>query len=276
MKVSVLSPDEVVAGYDAVSVLYPYVPPLSIWRAWEYAAYRRFALPEPVLDIGCGDGRFFQFVWPRVQDVVGVDVDAGVVEAARRSGVYREAHAVPAHRLPVRPETFASAFANCSLEHMDHLPEVLRNISGGLRRGAPFLLSIVTDRFLEWAALPRLIEAIGEPARARALRTEYEAYHHLVSPLPAESWIERLDEAGFEVLEHVPLLPELTSHLFLFLDHLWHVPRPGGELGDVLHPFLTTLSDFPAALRQVLMGVLRMERDWSTGSGAVFRARRRP
>ena len=51
MKVSVLSPDEVVAGYDAVSVLYPYVPPLSIWRAWEYAAYRRYALPEPVIEL---------------------------------------------------------------------------------------------------------------------------------------------------------------------------------------------------------------------------------
>jgi SAM-dependent methyltransferase len=276
MKLSVLSPDEVLAGYDAVSGLYPYIPPMSVWRAWEYAAYRRYALPEPVIDIGCGDGRFFQFVWPRVRDVVGVDRDADVIEAARRSGVYRETYAVPAHRLPGPPGTFASAFANCSLEHMDYLSEVLRSISEGLRPGAPFLLSVVTDRFLEWAALPRLVGALGEPARARELQAEYEAYHHLVNPLPVEVWTERLEEAGFEVLEHVALLPELTSRLFLFLDHLWHVPRPGGELGDALAPFLTTLSDFPAALRQVLMGVLRMERDWSTGSGAVFQARRKP
>jgi SAM-dependent methyltransferase len=276
MKLSVLSPDEVLAGYDAVSGLYPYIPPMSVWRAWEYAAYRRYALPEPVIDIGCGDGRFFQFVWPRVRDVVGVDRDADVIEAARRSGVYRETYAVPAHRLPGPPGTFASAFANCSLEHMDYLSEVLRSISEGLRPGAPFLLSVVTDRFLEWAALPRLVGALGEPARARELQAEYEAYHHLVNPLPVEVWTERLEEAGFEVLEHVALLPELTSRLFLFLDHLWHVPRPGGELGDALAPFLTTLSDFPAALRQVLMGVLRMERDWSTGSGAVFRRRRTP
>lgn len=276
MKLSVLSSDEVVAGYDAVSRLYPHIPPVSMWRAWEYAAYRRFTLPEPALDIGCGDGRFFQLVWPGVRDVVGVDVDGGVIEAARRSGVYRETHAAPAHRLPVRPETFASAFANCSLEHMDHLPEVLRGISCGLRPGAPFLLSVVTDRFLAWAALPRLVEALGEPVRARALRSEYEVYHHLVNPLPAEIWIERLEDAGFEVLEHVPLLPELTSRLFLFLDHLWHVPRPAGEVGDALFPFLSTLSDFRAAFGQVLMGVMRMEWDWSIGSGAVFQARRKP
>ena len=276
MKLSLLSSDEVVAGYDAVSLLYPYIPPMSMWRAWEYAAYRRFALPEPVLDVGCGDGRFFRLVWPPPRNVVGVDVDPGVVEAARRSGVYREVLVAPADRLPVRPETFASAFANCSLEHMDHLSEVLRGISGGLRPGAPFLLSVVTDRFLEWTALPGLIGAVGEAARARALHAEYEAYHHLVNPLPANTWIERLEEAGFEVLEHVPLLPELTSRLFLFLDHLWHLPRPGGELGDVLYPLLTTLSDFPAAFRQVLTGVMRMEWDWSSGSGAVFQARRKP
>jgi SAM-dependent methyltransferase len=276
MKLSVLCSDEVVTGYDAVSRLYPHVPPVSMWRAWEYAAYRRFALPEPALDIGCGDGQFFQIVWPGVRDVVGVDVDEGVIELVRRSGVYREAHAAPAHRLPVLPETFASAFANCSLEHMDHLPEVLRGIACGLRPGAPFLLSVVTDRFLEWATLPRLVEALGEPARARALQSDYERYHHLVNALPAETWAERLEDAGFEVLEHVPLLPELTSRLFLFLDHLWHVPRPAGELGNALFPFLSTLPDFRAAFGQALMGVMRMERDWSIGSGAVFQARRKP
>lgn len=70
-------------------------------------------------------------------------------------------------------------------------------------------------------------------------------------------------------------MPELTSRLFLFLDHLWHVRRPGGELGDVVHPYLMAIPDFPQAFRQVLAGVLRMERDWSTGSGAVFWARRK-
>ena len=165
MKLSVLSSDEVVAGYDAVNRPYPHIPPVSM--------------------------RFFQLLWPRVRDVVGVDVDGGIIESACRSGIYREAHAAPAHRLPVRPETFASAFANCSLERMVHFPEARRGIS-------------------------------------------------------------------------------------LFLDHLWHVPRPAGELGDALFPFLSTLSDFRAVFGQVLMGIMRMDWDWSIGSGAAFQARRKP
>ncbi|MGH9021632.1 MAG: hypothetical protein ACRDV9_00775, partial [Acidimicrobiia bacterium] len=58
MKLGVLSSDEVVADYDGVSRLYPHIPP--------------------------GSMRFFQLVWPRVRDVVGVDVDGGVIESARR------------------------------------------------------------------------------------------------------------------------------------------------------------------------------------------------
>ncbi len=275
VKLHVLSPEEVLAGYDAVSRLYPHSPPMSAWRAWEYGAYKRYALPEPVLDVGCGDGSFFRLLWPQVRDVIGVEMDPGVAEAARRSGVYRDVHAMPAHRAPVPDEAFGSAFANCSLEHMDHLAEVLRGVCRCLRPGAPFLLSVVTEHFVEWAALSRLVAEVGELARARVLQDQYERYHHLVNAHPPEVWIKHLDEAGFDVAEHIPILPGLTSRLFLFLDQLWHLPRPPGELGDVLLPYFASLPDFPAAFRQILAGILRMEPDWSTGSGAVFHARKR-
>ncbi len=36
--------EEMTRGYDTVDVLYPYVRPLSHWRAWEYAAYQKSAL----------------------------------------------------------------------------------------------------------------------------------------------------------------------------------------------------------------------------------------
>ncbi len=202
-------------------------------------------------------------------------MDPGVADAADRSGVYRAVHVAPAHQAPVPAGAFSAAFANCSLEHMDHLPDVLERVCRSLRPGAPFLLSVVTEHFLEWAPLAPLVAEVGEPARAQLLQEDYERYHHLVSPLPPDVWIKHLDEAGFDVDVHVPILPELTSRLFLFLDHLWHVPRPTGELGDVLFPYFKSLPDFRAAYRQVLAGVLQMEPDRTVGSGAVFHARKR-
>jgi SAM-dependent methyltransferase len=274
MKQYLLSSKEVLAGYDAVSQLYPHVPSICIWRAWEYAVYQRYTLPGPMLDIGCGDGRFLRLVWPQLDNVVGVDMDASVVKAARQSNVYRELHVSPAHQLPVPADSFASAFANCSLEHMDHLPEVLSNICQSLHSGGQFLCSVVTDKFVEWSILPLLVDRVGASAQAQALQTAYESYHHLVNPFPLEKWARYLDEAGLEILEYIPIMPEMSSYLFLFIDHLWHVRQPGREVGDALYPYLRMLPNFTQGFRQILAGVLQMERDWSIGSGVIFLARR--
>src|SRR3954470_3626147 len=124
MKTTLLAPEDVLAGYDAIAALYPHIPPMCVWRGWEYAGYRRYNLDGPVLDVGCGDGQVFRLLWPHVRDVVGVDMDPAAVDAARNSGVYRAAHQVPADRMDslIPPGAFASAFANCSLEHMDDVP----------------------------------------------------------------------------------------------------------------------------------------------------------
>jgi SAM-dependent methyltransferase len=271
----ILSREEVLHGYDVVSALYPHVPPMSMWRAWEHAAYRRHSLTEPVLDVGCGDGRFFRLMWPGVRDVVGIDSDTGVAEGARRSSAYREVHVSSADELSIPAGGFASAFANCSLEHMDHLPEVLRSIRRGLRPRGWFLCSVITDKWKEWASIPLLLDALGCSDHKEGLQAHFEAYHHLVNIHPVERWVELLEEAGLDVLEHIPIVPELSSRLFLFLDHLWHVPHRTGEIGDFLSGYAGSCPDFPAGFASVLAGILRMERDWSVGSGAVLWARRK-
>ncbi|HYE37784.1 class I SAM-dependent methyltransferase [Methylocaldum sp.] len=274
VKQTLLQIEAVLEGYDAVSQLYPYCPPMSMWRAWEYAAYQRYQLAEPVLDVGCGDGQYFRLIWPTLKEVVGVDIDPGVADSARRSGVYSEVHVMPAHQLTLPAGSFASAFANCSLEHMDHLSEVLNGIFCCLRPGGQLLLSVVTDKLIEWSALPTLIHEMGDPRWAESLLNEYKAYHHLVNALPPAVWVERLEQVGFQVVEYIPIVPEVISRLFLFIDHLWHVRKANSELGDTLFPYLTGLPSFPQAFRKVLTGVLEMERNWSLGSGAVYCARR--
>jgi len=267
--------EEVLWGYDAVSALYPYAPSMNLWRAWEFAAYQHYSLTEPALDVGCGDGRFFRLVWPNISDVTGVDMSPTVVAAAQRSAVYKQVYLAPAHELPVASETFASAFANCSIEHMDRLPDVLINIRRSLKSGAMFMLSVVTDKFNDWATLPLLIEQMGKPEWSKELRTSFKDYHHLVNPLPRDVWVASLEEAGFDVIEHVPIVPEVTSRLFLLVDQLWHIETRDGALGDALAAWLVRASDFPQAFRQIFAGTLRMEHDWSVGSGAVFMVRKR-
>ena len=274
METKLLSIREILLGYDRISQLYPYIPSLCLWRSWEIAAYQRYRLREPVIDIGCGDGRFFQLVWPKVRDVVGIEIDPEIADAARKSGVYKNVYVTPASQWPVLPQSFDSAFANCSLEHMDDLHDVLINISRSLQKGGRFLFSIVTDKFLEWLPLSLLMDQLGLKERGRELQAEYEKYHHLVNPLPVEIWMRHLKEARFEILEYTPILPEMTSRLFLFLDHLWHVRQADGELGSRLAPYFASLPHFNQALRNILAGLLHMEKDWLIASGVIFYARK--
>jgi SAM-dependent methyltransferase len=248
---------------------------MVIWRAWEYADYRSRVLAEPVLDVGCGDGRFFRCVWPSIANVTGVDINVGTANAARRSGVYRKVHAAPIHQAPLAPESFGSAFANCSLEHMDDLPAVLDAIAASLRPGGELLCSVVTDNLARWSSLPLLISAAGAADVARRIQADYDLYHHYVSVLTVDGWIEQIERAGFEVVEHVPILPLMTAHVFLLLDQAWHLPHRAGELGSVLQAFCKGTAGFPAGLVDALCGILKMEPDYGTGCGAIFLARRR-
>jgi SAM-dependent methyltransferase len=246
-----------------------------MWRSWEHAAYRRFTLPEPVLDVGCGDGAFFRLVFPGTSEVFGIEADPGVADAATRSGVYREIYVRPAHTLPLPGRRFASAFANCSLEHMDRLSDVLRGIFDSLEPGGALLCSVVTDRFLEWPPLPLLLEAAGAPERAMSVQREYETYHHLVNALTPAEWVRRFEDAGFDIIAHVPIVPEWSGRVFLFFDELWHLRRGESECGEQLVPHFAR-PGFVGGFRQVLAGILDMEDASGIAAGAVFHARRRP
>jgi SAM-dependent methyltransferase len=271
-----LGHSEVVNAYLDVGAIYPTVPPLCLWRAWELAAYRRLTLEEPVLDLGCGDGRFFRLAWPAARGVTGVDADINIADAAVRSGVYEDVRVAPGSQLPFRDCSFATVFANCSLEHMDDLDKVLAEVRRCLRPGGLLIASVVTDRWDTWATLPALARHIaGEAAEAR-LRQQFRAGHHVVSAFTAEGWLDALSSSGLQPVLVVPILPQVTARVFLLLDALWHLPTvdPRGEVGGGLERYLGALPNTPQGGATILAGLLQLEHDEQAGAGLVFAARR--
>lgn len=275
IQTKVLPIDEVLSGYDAVATLYPFIPPLSHWRAWEYAAYQHHQIDGRILDIGCGDGRYFQLIWPKAQNVVGVDMDPETAERGRQSGVYRTVHTTVAHDIPERDASFDHAFANCSLEHMDNLPGVLTEIARCLVPGGTLSCSVVTNRFVEWSLLPAMVSEAGFDEVAATLQANFMHYHHLANPLEVQKWSEAFEKAGLIVESHIPILPRYSGSLWALMDSLWHVTRKsGGEFGDIVHPMLAINPSFPSAFRRIMHGLLEMEQDWHDCTGAVFSVRK--
>lgn len=274
MKQTFLTLDEILHGYDIVSKLYPHIPSMNIWRAWEYAAYKRFKLPEPLLDIGCGDGAFLKLIWPNLKNVTGIDISPQVVELAKHSGVYSQVHLCAADKLSVPQGSFAGAFANCSLEHMDNLPTILKNVYNSLAPGGVFLLSIVTEKFIEWSTLPLILQGMGEEKLSEKLLKKHIEYHHLVNPLSIPQWQQEFETAGFTMAECIPIVPEMTSKLFLFTDTVWHIEQPDGEMGNAISAYFSKIPNFPALFRQIFQSVIQMETQPAVTSGAVFLAKK--
>lgn len=256
--------------------LYGSVPPLSMWRAWETAAYRKFKISQPVLDVGCGDGDFFRLIWPRVREVVGVDADPRVTKLAKESGIYRDVITVNAHDMNFTKGAFGSCFANCSLEHMDNLDGVLERVSHAVKARGEFLLSVATDNFAEWNSVPGILREAGYGTAAAEMQQQFLGYHHLVNPLPSNVWRTKIENAGFAVEAFVPIIPEFSSRVFLALDSAWHLVRSGGsELGSAMHERFRTIPRFEKHARAIVGGLFGMDTAWQETSGAVFFARRK-
>lgn len=82
---------------------------------------RRVGAPSEVsvLDVGCGPGVTDAMLVPHVRSVTGVDVSAGMVEAAAAAnpeGTYR---AYDGTTLPFADDTFDVSFAICVFHHID-------------------------------------------------------------------------------------------------------------------------------------------------------------
>lgn len=275
VKTQMLTIPEVLDGYDAVARLYPHIPPLSHWRAWEYASYKHQHIEGRILDIGCGDGQYFKLIWPDADNVVGVDMDADVAARARQSGVYRAVHVTPAHEIPEPDNSFDHAFANCSLEHMDNLDGVLGEISRCLKPGGTLSCSVVTNRFVEWSLLPLMVAEAGYEQAANSLQADFMGYHHLANPLTVDAWTSSFNRAGLAVEQHIPILPRYNSAIWVLMDSLWHVKRKnGGEFGDIVHPMLSSNPKFTTAFRKIFEGLLEMEEAGHDCIGAVFSVRK--
>jgi SAM-dependent methyltransferase len=208
-------------------------------------------------------------------EVIGVDHNRNVADAAVRSGIYSQVHVAAAHEVPEASGTFDYVFANCSLEHMERLEDVLAEIYRCLKPGGRLLCSVVTDRFVHWALLPQFVAMAGFAGAAEQLQQDFMAYHNLANPLPPEEWEQKFTAAGLLVEQHIPIVPMFSSGLFLMIDNLWHVKRRrGGEMGDTIMPFLSANPNFPQGFRDVIAGLLHMERDREDCSGAVFLAKK--
>ena len=170
----------------------------ALLRAVETRFYQVIELPEPVLDVGCGDGHFAQVTFDkRIQ--AGIDPSYAVVEKAQATAMYDLALASGGADLPFPDEHFASAFSNSVLEHIPDVDAVLVETNRVLQMNGRFVITTPSHYFTEnlgGAAFFHKLGMDGMADRYRGFFNKVSRHAHTDSP---ERWAERFAAAGFEI-----------------------------------------------------------------------------
>ena len=178
------------------------IPSLAAWRAAELKALRRCTFAPPVLEIGCGNGRFTSLLLKQVD--WGVDVNPREVELCTQgAGLYRRLGCMDARRLIFADGVFTTVFANCVVEHIPDLPSVLAECRRVLGPGGTFIATVPLIEMNRHLLLKN-----GWYGRLRARQLQHR---HL---LAENVWVAALSQAGFATVQTTPYLSARMCELW--------------------------------------------------------------
>ena len=222
----VMSDGRALSLKEAGNYLWPHLRALPAFRAFIRSMESRLfdqlgPLPQPILDVGSGEGHFASTVWEHID--VGLDPDLESLRESRSFGIYDLLVKADGARMPFREGTFATAISNSVLEHVPALPELLADVFRVLQPGGRFIFSVPTPTLNEGLALTRAFRALGADdlaARYTGWFTKMQVHHNLLSE---EVWIEHLHRTGFEVEQRIGYFSRRAARLF-DLGHYAGVP----------------------------------------------------
>lgn len=170
----------------------------AILRAVEARMMRGVPLPPPLLDVGCGDGHFASVTFDHGV-AVGIDPERKPLREAARRGAYRLLLQARGDRLPFADGSFAGAFSNSVLEHVNGLPEVLAEISRVLRAKAPLAITVPNPDFRSELHVPRLLRRVGLRRIGELYRAWFMRITRTKNLLDDEAWGLLLRQCGLSI-----------------------------------------------------------------------------
>lgn len=170
----------------------------AMLRAVEAHFYQDYQLPQPVLDLGCGDGHFASLTFDKPLDV-GLDPWTGPIREARLRRAYHSLVQADAGVMPFPSQTFASGLSNSVLEHIPHIDAVLAETARVLKPGAPFLFCVPNPRYLSELSIPAWLQRVGLQRLGDQYTQWFKRMSRVAHADSPETWQMRLERAGFRL-----------------------------------------------------------------------------
>jgi ubiquinone/menaquinone biosynthesis C-methylase UbiE len=194
----------------------------ALLRSIEARLFQQLDIPDPCLDLGCGDGHFAKIAFSR-PIVAGIDPWRGPLNKARRAGSHRLLIQGTGHEMPFPDKYFSSVISNSVLEHIPSIHPVLHEVNRILRDDGLLIFTTPSEYFTKLLAGGKWFDNLGFlglAKRYRKLFNKISRHYHTDS---SEKWFDRLGNAGFSVEQWQYYFSEEALHV-LELGHIQGIP----------------------------------------------------
>ena len=199
---------------------YWFAPPVALWRAVEARTVARHPLRPPILDLGCGHGRFATVALARYRPLAaGCDLLHHQLRVARQTGSYRTLAQADGHHLPYADATFATVLSNSVLEHIPDPSPVLVQAARVLQKGGQLVITVPSDHFHAHLAGPR---APAQAAAHQAAVDRQFAHYHYHTP---DEWGRLFRRAGMDLVTYVYYMPPPSAALWDRMNRRYGIGR---------------------------------------------------
>lgn len=240
-------------SYSDFQRYFPYTPAaLCIKECARLSALRKYECPEPILDVGCGDGLFASIAFGDAE-VWGIDIDAKEGRWAVASRAYSQVILGDVTRARLPNDFFQTCIANCSLEHVPRLDLALKNLHDALKPGGRFFTFVPNRDWATHLLSYRVLQAVGANGLARTLQDAIDTFFKHAHLYDQAGWRKIVADAGFEVEAVEPVLSTATTVAF----EAFLLPSIAGWVNKHL---TTRWTNFPTARRALSLPVYALAR----------------
>ena len=209
--------NSIASDYDRLN----HILSLNIDKGWRRKAVKEIAdkdSPVKVLDVACGTGDFTIEIAKKVSagsEVIGVDISEGMMEIGKekmlKAGVTAEMTVADCEALPYDQNTFDRIAVGFGVRNFEHLDLGIREMCRVLKPDGKLVileLSLPSNRLVRGCYMlyfQKILPMVGGFLSGDRGAYEYLRTSVLRFPAP-DKFIEMLKSAGFEQVEHRPLI----------------------------------------------------------------------
>lgn len=140
-------------------------PSVILWRSLELLAVkqslRQIKNKNPMLDLGCGEGKVAEILFGRKFIDIGLDPEPTMITKAKKYGVYKKVVAGDARDIPISNNKISFIFSNSVVEHIPNINKVISEVSRILEKDGQLMFTVPNQNLRKNLFFTRLFNALG-------------------------------------------------------------------------------------------------------------------